>query len=199
MQGELLEKLAERWSARSPVEIANSASAPLFGTAGEWELPAGVEPKRELLYLAVGIPDAESLPKQEFRAASERVLTKPGDLALRYGFGQGPSGLRDWLAARRSEQEGFPVTGDWSAVPTLRDWGVVWDCVPPEALIDSARAYARRLGSVPSATVLATRALVDEAGQTGFVRSLEDERLHQRELCDAPVFMESVRRFMGKG
>ncbi len=113
MRQEILEQLAERWSTRSPVEIANAASAPLFGTAGEWDLPKGVEPKRELLYLAVGIPDAESLPKAAFREAAEQVLARPGDLALRYGFGQGPTGVRDWLAARRSEQEDFFVTGDW--------------------------------------------------------------------------------------
>ena len=84
MQKELLQKLSERWSTRSPIEVANAASAPLFGTAGDWDLPQGVEPKQELLYLAVGIPDADSLPKEAFRTASERVLARPGDLAMRF-------------------------------------------------------------------------------------------------------------------
>ena len=73
MQKELIERLAARWSARSPFTIANAASAPFFGTAGEWDLPRGVEPRRELLYLAVGIPDAHSLPKAALMAAANKV------------------------------------------------------------------------------------------------------------------------------
>jgi len=110
---EVQRTLAAHWQGRSPKEFANELSAPLFGTAGEWDLPKGIEPKRDLLYLAVGIPDAESLPKQALAAAAAAVFAKPGDLALRYGFGQGPEGMRSWLAQRRSEQEGFAVDADW--------------------------------------------------------------------------------------
>ncbi len=110
---EVQESLAAHWQGRSPTEFANELSAPLYGTAGEWDLPKGVEPKRELLYLAVGIPDAQSLPKQALADAAAATLNKPGDLALRYGFGQGPEAMRRWLAQRRSRLEGFPVEADW--------------------------------------------------------------------------------------
>lgn len=109
----LRDRLAQRWAGRSPKDIANEAARPLFGTAGEWDLPAGITPKRSLLYLAVGIPDAASLPKEALAAAAARVMAKPGDVALRYGFGLGPSGIREWLAARRTAQEGFAVDADW--------------------------------------------------------------------------------------
>ena len=105
--------MAARWSARSPKDVANDASTPLFGTAGEWDLPQGVTPKRDLLYLAVGIPDVASLPKEAMAAAAKRTLEKPGDAALRYGFGQGPSGIREWLAERRNRVEGTSVDADW--------------------------------------------------------------------------------------
>ena len=105
--------LADRWRDRSPLDLASDAAAPLFGTAGEWDLPEGVIPKRDLLYLAVGIPDADSLPKRALADAAAATLEKPGDLALRYGFGLGPAQLRDWLAERRSVEEGFAVDGDW--------------------------------------------------------------------------------------
>lgn len=108
----LARRLADLWANRSPKEIASRLAAPLYGTAGEWDLPSDVTPKRDLLYLAVGIPDAESLPKKALLAAAEKVLARPGDLALRYGFGQGPSGIREWLAARRSA-DGFEVGADW--------------------------------------------------------------------------------------
>ena len=107
------ERLAERWRDRSPREIANRNSGPLYGTPGEWDLPADVEPKRDLLYLAVGIPDPDTVPKAALAEATAAVAERPGDLALRYGFGPGPEGLRSWLAERRSEQEGFEVSPEW--------------------------------------------------------------------------------------
>ncbi len=109
----LVDALAARWRDRSPVEIANALSAPLYGSAGEWDLPADVTPRRNLLYLAVGIPDAESLPKAALANAADVILSRPGDLAFRYGFGMGPEGIRNWLAAHRSTLEGFAVAPDW--------------------------------------------------------------------------------------
>lgn len=113
MSYEVAQQLAAKWGERTPLDVANRFSAPLFGTPGEWDLPKDVEPKRDLLYLAVGIPDAESLPKEALANAADVVLSRPGDLALRYGFGQGPEGIRAWLAERRSALEGFAVEPDW--------------------------------------------------------------------------------------
>lgn len=109
----LQQKLATRWQARSPKDIANQYAAPLFGGAGEWDLPADVTPKRDLLYLAVGIPDSESLPKAALERAAAQVHQQPGDLALRYGFGLGPAGVREWLANHRNQLEQTAVTADW--------------------------------------------------------------------------------------
>jgi 2-aminoadipate transaminase len=108
--------LAQRWQGRSPKDFANEIAAPLLGSAGEWDLPADVTPKRDLLYLAVGMPDADSLPKQALAEAAEAILKKPGDLALRYGFGLGPEGIRSWLAERRSRLEQLPVDASWFQV-----------------------------------------------------------------------------------
>ena len=112
-KSKLVQSLESRWRDSSPLEVANANAAPLFGTPGEWDLPRDVIPKRKLLYLAVGIPDAESLPKEALASAAESVISKPGDLALRYGFGQGPEGIRQWLAERRTAQEGLSVDADW--------------------------------------------------------------------------------------
>lgn len=106
--------LAERWQNRSPVEVANKFSGPLYGTAGEWDLPKGITPKKDLLYLAVGIPDETALPKKQLETASQLVFSKPGDAALRYGFGLGPQGIREWLARHRADVEGTdPIHPDW--------------------------------------------------------------------------------------
>lgn len=108
----LKQSLAERWKDRSPVEVANRFSAPLYGSAGEWDLPKGVTPKKDLLYLAVGIPDETALPKKQLETASQLVFSRPGDAALRYGFGLGPADIRSWLAKHRSEVEGVPVSSE---------------------------------------------------------------------------------------
>ena len=55
-----------------------------------------------------------------------------------------------------------------------------------------------RLADVPAATVLATRQLIDGSSAVTYTQSIEEERLCQRELCDGPVFLDSVRRFMAK-
>lgn len=106
-------KLAERWQHRSPKAIGNRLSTPLFGGAGEWDLPADITPKKDLLYLAVGIPDVASLPKAQLQAASVKTHSLPGDLALRYGFGPGPNSIRQWLANHRNKLEGTSVNEDW--------------------------------------------------------------------------------------
>ena len=105
--------LVETWAPRSPVEIANQYSAPLFGSPGDWDLPADITPKRDLLYLAVGIPDPASLPRPALAAAAAETLARPGDVALRYGFGMGPAAIRDWLASRHTVEQAFAVTADW--------------------------------------------------------------------------------------
>jgi 2-aminoadipate transaminase len=105
--------LATRWQARSPKDIGNQFSAPLFGTDGDWDLPRDIKPKKELLYLAVGIPDAATLPKKQLEMASQIVFAKPGDVALRYGFGLGPENIRQWLANRRNQLDGADISADW--------------------------------------------------------------------------------------
>ena len=109
---DLRARLARRWAARSPVAIANSAAAALYGTPGDWDLPTDVEPQKPLLYLAVGIPDSDSLPKAAFADAARSVLDETNDRALRYGFGQGPAEVREWLAARRSAESRYSVGVD---------------------------------------------------------------------------------------
>ena len=106
-------KLAARWQARSPGDLANRLAAPFYGQAGNWDLPKDVTPKRDLLYLAVGIPDSASLPKDILREAAVRVYEQPGDVALRYGFGQGPVKLREWLADYRNQTDPAQVDENW--------------------------------------------------------------------------------------
>ena len=90
------------------------------------------------------------------------------------------------------------LTGDDIPAQRLVDWGLVLESVPPEQLHGRALDYARRLAALPRETVIATRHLVDGACGLSFAQMLEQERQAQRRLCDQPVFMESVSRFLAK-
>ena len=107
---EVQKRLADLWAERSPADGASRAAAQLFNTPGEWDPPADIEPTREPLYLSVGIPDTQSLPMDEIRAATLRVLERGDDAAYRYGFGPGYFPLRRYLAERRTEEDGREAT-----------------------------------------------------------------------------------------
>jgi enoyl-CoA hydratase/carnithine racemase len=79
---------------------------------------------------------------------------------------------------------------------TLKQWGLVWDCVAPDELLRRASEIAGRLATLPPETVLATRRLVDDAPDDTFAQSIDKERMFQKNLCDQPVFMDSVGMFL---
>ena len=105
----------------------------------------------------------------------------------------------NWLLPRiagRSRALGACLLGDSLKAAQLQEWGLVWECVDAEQLLPRALEVGSRLAAVPAATVLATRQIIDAAGNSSFTAALEQERLAQRELCDLPVFSESVARFL---
>ena len=107
----------------------------------------------------------------------------------------------NWLLPRiagRSRALGACLLGDSLKAAQLQEWGLVWECVDADQLLPRALEVGSRLAAVPAATVLATRQIIDAAGKSSFTAALEQERLAQRELCDLPVFSESVARFMSQ-
>lgn len=107
----------------------------------------------------------------------------------------------NWLLPRiagRSRALGACLLGDTLDASRLHEWGLVWECVDDEQLMEKAWEYAGRLAQVPSEAVLATRQLVDSAPHKTFAEILEGERQYQRQLCDAPFFVDSVSRFLEK-
>jgi 2-aminoadipate transaminase len=106
-------ELAIQWQGRDLSEIANSATRRLMDLPGDWDPPEGVIPKRALIRMAIGIPDSNTLPKQELLAATREVINKPGEAAFVYGFGMGYKRLRAQLADRYDRLRGLEVSEDW--------------------------------------------------------------------------------------
>ena len=107
----------------------------------------------------------------------------------------------NWLLPRiagRSRALGACLLGDTLDASRLHEWGLVWECVADDQLVERAHELATRLAKAPAETVVATRKLVDSAPHKTFAEILEGERQYQRQLCDAPFFIESVNRFLAK-
>ena len=73
--------------------------------------PAEPPPVRPIV-LTGGIPDPDALPIEELIEASNTVLRREGQEALRYGGHQGHPGLREWLAEETRRRDGLDVSAD---------------------------------------------------------------------------------------
>jgi len=103
--------LERRWRDVDPNEIANAMLRPQLGAAGEWDPPEGVEPKRPLLYLSIGIPDGRALPREAMSQAMEKAFAHKNDAPFRYGYGDVKT--REYLAENYSKHRGVKVSADW--------------------------------------------------------------------------------------
>ena len=107
------QRLAELWSERDPIELANEPTRMLVSAASDWSPPPGVEPKAPPVRLGVGMPDGETIPREDFKRAVDAALDAPRDGPLRYHFGPGYEALRELLAERFARETGLPVDLDW--------------------------------------------------------------------------------------
>ena len=104
----------------------------------------------------------------------------------------------NWLLPRiagRARAMSACLLGEAIDAAQLLEWGMVLECVEPDALLPRAKELGVKLGRLPPRAVLSTRRLIDEASRESYAALLERERLAQLELCDLPVFTQSVKRF----
>jgi 2-(1,2-epoxy-1,2-dihydrophenyl)acetyl-CoA isomerase len=188
---------------------AQGGERPTIGEAVAREMAAEFNPMMEMLYdfprpvvtaingiaagggagLALCADVALASDSAGLRVVQPQQLGIAGDLGI------------NWLLVRlggRARALGMCLLGDTIPAATLKQWGLVWDCVAPADLMGSARETARRLADIPPDTVLATRRLVDAGFSDSYGESLAKERVAQKTLCDLPVFLESVRKFRAR-
>ena len=107
----------------------------------------------------------------------------------------------NWLLPRiagRTRALGACLFGETLSAATLKEWGMVWQCVDEERLMPRAWELADKLAALPPETVMATRRLIDNASLDTFQGMLEAERQYQQSVCDLSVFSDSVKRFLSK-
>lgn len=110
---QLQDHLRRLWEGREFDDLASDATRSLMRDRGDWDPPEGIVPRRELIRMAIGIPDSDTLPKDAFLESARRCIMKPGEAAFVYGFGMGYTKLRAQLAERYTLGRGLAVDEDW--------------------------------------------------------------------------------------
>lgn len=101
------------WQKEQLLQITNAITKTRVGAGNLWAPPDDIEPRKELLYLSIGIPDSGELPRVELNQAMQEVMSKEDDTSLRYGFGRGYYPVRKYLADKYTRERGLEVTEDW--------------------------------------------------------------------------------------
>ncbi|MDG2495382.1 MAG: enoyl-CoA hydratase-related protein [Alphaproteobacteria bacterium] len=106
-----------------------------------------------------------------------------------------------WLVPRligRTRANGLALLGDALPAQKAEEWGLVWQCVEGDALMDTAMQLAERLAAGAITGIKATSRAHDVAMTNTYDEQLDYERDQQGHFCDQPVFLEGARAFMEK-
>ena len=105
-----MKQVTDLWSGRDIADFANEAlKAVTAGTATDWGLASAIESPIPPITLGGGIPDPDTLPREELRDANARALAMVDDSSLRYGGAMGLERLRTQLAERYTRDRGLAV------------------------------------------------------------------------------------------
>ncbi len=88
------------------------------------------------------------------------------------------------------------MTGDRLPAAQAKEWGLVWDVA--EDCVAAALALAERLAAMPTRALVATRALLREAGTRTLDQQLDVERETQSALGRTHDYLEGVMAFREK-
>ncbi|GIT91540.1 2-(1,2-epoxy-1,2-dihydrophenyl)acetyl-CoA isomerase [Jannaschia pagri] len=86
-----------------------------------------------------------------------------------------------------------PITGAQAA-----DWGLIWQALPGDALMDAARALTARLAEGPTNGLAAAKVAIQAAGSQDLDTHLALEAELQRACGQHPNYAEGVAAFLAK-
>jgi len=106
-----------------------------------------------------------------------------------------------WLVPNlvgRQRANGLALLGETLSATEAARWGMVWETVPADALMDRAYSIAHRLADGAIGGIKATAKAHEHALACSFDEQLNYELENQAWYCDQAEFTEGVRAFMEK-
>jgi 2-(1,2-epoxy-1,2-dihydrophenyl)acetyl-CoA isomerase len=91
---------------------------------------------------------------------------------------------------------GLALTGDKLAAAQAKEWGMIWDVA--EDCLAAATTLAQRLAAMPTQALVATRAMLRDAGHRSLDQQLEVERNTQSAMGRTHDYIEGVTAFLEK-
>jgi len=106
-----------------------------------------------------------------------------------------------WLLphlAGRARAMGLAMLGDKLPAEQAAAWGMIWECLPDEALMPRARGLARHLATQPTAGLARIKQAINAAGSNSLDVQLDLERDLQRQAGRSADYREGVAAFLEK-
>jgi len=106
-----------------------------------------------------------------------------------------------WLVPRligRSRANGLGLLGDNLDAETAAAWGMVWECVDDDRLMERAQELAKRMADSAISGLKAVSRAHDHALDASLDEQLDYEVEKQEYYCDQPEFAEGVKAFATK-
>jgi len=112
-----------------------------------------------------------------------------------------PDGGATWLLPRAVTQAraiGMILTGENIAAKTAKEWGMIWDCVPDELLLDSAMKIAVKLANGPTLGIASLKEAMNDSDSNSLKQQLKLEADLQKICCSSEDFAEGCAAFIEK-
>lgn len=106
-----------------------------------------------------------------------------------------------WTVTRligEARAKAIMMTAEPVSADTAESWGLIWQAVDDDDLMDTARGLTARLAKGPTIGLGLTKRLVQEAGTNTLDQQLDLERDTQREAGRTPDYAEGVTAFLEK-
>lgn len=110
-----------------------------------------------------------------------------------------PDAGSSWFLVERlglARAMALAMTGDKLPATQAKEWGLIWDVA--DDCLAASMTLAQRLADMPTKALVATRALLREAGTRSLNQQLDVERDTQSELGRTHDYIEGVTAFLQK-
>ncbi|MCJ7772563.1 MAG: enoyl-CoA hydratase-related protein, partial [Desulfobacterales bacterium] len=98
----------------------------------------------------------------------------------------------------RARSLGLAFLGDRLPAEQAAKWGLIWECVDDEVLMDKVMTIAQKLAQGPTKAYGYIKKAFSESSRNNLEEQLDFERQCQLILCNSHDFKEGVKSFMEK-